>query len=1507
MEVLDVAFSGHGPLQSWLLGRQLSHKPSPTGRRAERQPGNKRLKWLQKNGITTTAPTRQRPKDNRAGVGGTSSPPSPRSPLNPHSPLGPGSAQEQLARFADGVDVVAKARRQFYPSTYRPPCAMREWVLTWLAADGRFGPHFAQRLWEDVTVAVETSGSAVFETHPKLTEDEFRALFIYTYFSEGAPVQLFKELNRAMRQGTDAEVARFLPLVWYIDNALQHLSPHVGYVFRGVNSRIDKTLYSLGQEVCWTQFSSTSMDKRVAQEFLSGGDQGGTLFIVYSLSSCPVAAISHLPHQQECLFPANTLFKVTTVVPESHLQILGTNADIVALRQVPAKNSTAAEPLDAKLEASRILHFIYDNFLATYVHPNGRLQPNAVEVFDLQLRVTEFLETPVKNLLIVGPSGSGKTSFMLFVARGLLDTAFHPFFISLPAVDNIFTPNALLTHLRQQYDFTEAHLQELRQKPVVFVLDSFDEISSQQQRSGRRNLNVLNGLHGWPRAKVIISCRDDFVAREASTAAAAAKLFGDGDATRAQADQLSTLHIAPFTNSQILSYMEKMHAKQAGQAGPDAAEADPTDIWGQIQGIPGLVQLIRSPFVLSMALDALPMLVSARGTEGRHCISRFEVYQASMTQHFTKRLARDPARSGRLAEDLRHCFTLAAHVAMWMYRQGRVQAVIREYHGSGPAAELAKCSQADRDFFFTCLPLRVGSYAESQTFSFRHKSLLEFFVACALWARLEALEEVSIAADPAVVGFLADMYRQLPDPKALCERLVALVVRSRSAASAAVRFAAANAATLLNAAGHSFAGYDLHGVSIPGADLSNAILQHTNLQRADLRGCTLKGAVLDFANLQNANLLDVHVGLQPIMQQGGPVTGVSVFSRGRLIASCGESHDVFVWNFDGQLVRTLSGHTRPLQGVAFAPNGRLLASVSRDKTCRLWTEEGECAHVLRGHKGFVNCVAFAPHGGRLATGGDDQMVMVWSSAGRRLLTLFGHLNAVRCVAFSPNDAHIVSGSADNTVKVWSTRGTLEETLSMHTASVRCVAVSLDGQTITSGGRDKSIRLSTMPGRWTGPSSLIKCLMEDTDTVNSIAFSPDGKTFATGCTDKTVRLWSSEGNGIGTLDGHTGYVTAVDFSADGKLVVSGSQDGTVRIWSVGQEEAKTPDGHSNYISAVAVSEDGAHILTGGYDRTIKMWNRNAEHIWTIDAAHNDLVKALDILSDGCSASGSLDKTLKLWSADGVLVRQLDLKSPVNSVAISPEPDRCWILVGLFDKTVRLLGRDFSVQHTFEGHTQSVRVVCWDASGTQFASSGKDGTVRIWRKSDEDFEFHCVHCIEAAHAGINALAFSPDGHMVAAGGVDNMVRLFSVEGSYVRPLRALPGHICFVNCLVFTADGRQVISGGGDGIRVWSSEAEELQVLYGHTKYVYGVAVTKDGNTLLSVSADKTIRVWRRNENDAFAAGRGKKGRFRLAAVITAATAFSCRGVRADGAKVAPAVRRLLDQLCSVQVSERKDWD
>ena len=57
-------------------------------------------------------------------------------------------------------------------------------------------------------------------------------------------------------------------------------------------------------------------------------------------------------------------------------------------------------------------------------------------------------------------------------------------------------------------------------------------------------------------------------------------------------------------------------------------------------------------------------------------------------------------------------------------------------------------------------------------------------------------------------------------------------------------------------------------------------------------------------------------------------------------------------------------------------------------------------------------------------------------------------------------------------------------------------------------------------------------------------------------------------------------------------------------------------------------------------------------------------------------------------------------------------------------------------------------------------------------------------------------------------------------------------------------RRVVSGGNDGtVRVLDpATAEELLVLEGHQAYVYGLAVTPDGETVLSASGDNTVRLW-----------------------------------------------------------------
>src|SRR5712664_2016864 len=97
---------------------------------------------------------------------------------------------------------------------------------------------------------------------------------------------------------------------------------------------------------------------------------------------------------------------------------------------------------------------------------------------------------------------------------------------------------------------------------------------------------------------------------------------------------------------------------------------------------------------------------------------------------------------------------------------------------------------------------------------------------------------------------------------------------------------------------------------------------------------------------------------------------------------------------------------------------------------------------------------------------------------------------------------------------------------------------------------------------------------------------------------------------------------------------------------------------------------------------------------------------------------------------------------------------------------------------------------------------------------------------------AVAYSPDGALLAAGCADGTVRLFDpVTG---RPLAALRGHADAVAAVAFSRDGTRLASASYDKtVRVWDVVAKkELCTLKGHTNAVLAVAFLPDGRTLVS---------------------------------------------------------------------------
>ncbi|KAG9063936.1 hypothetical protein KI688_004050 [Linnemannia hyalina] len=1065
-------------------------------------------------------------------------------------------------------------------------------------------------------------------------------------------------------------------------------------------------------------------------------------------------------------------------------------------------------------------------YIPPLVKPN--LKAKDEDVFPLLKKVLEFLASERQVMLVLGDSGSGKSTFNRHLEHRLWTDYKQggpiPLFINLPAIDHP-DQDLIAKHLRAN-NFGDDQIQEMKQhRELILICDGYDE--SQQQDNLHRS-NALNQPGQW-NTKMVISCRTQFLG---PTYIDRFKPQPTDRYASCSQDVFQEAVITPFSKDQVKSYVEQyVQDPETVLLFKNQSAWSSEEYMYKLTAIPNIMDLVKNPFLLTLALKALPGLVALNKDLASIRITRVRLDDMFVDQWLeTNRLRIQPnklsqkdleAYTSLIDDDFIGCginYLLRLAAAIFKEQEGNpvVQYVHRqdkdswkaEFFGTDPEAKLLREAS----------PLtRTGNQ-----FRFVHRSVLEYLLSRVIFNPIETVEEdmdpesenasptallsdgnnplfqKNLLAEPSIIQFLCDRVKSTPGFE---QQLRAVIDLSKTDETATI--AAANAITIIVRAGVAFHGADLRGVRIPSADLSGGQFDYAQFQGADLTGVNLSRSWLRGADLSGAKMDGVQFGELPYLELGDSVVTCAYSSDGRMLA-VGVTGSVSI--YDTSSWTSTYSFTAPdgVDTMAFSLDGTRVVFGGRDGMVRLWDcASGQEMFVMEGHQSDVNSVAFSPCGKQIASAGDDRTIRMWDSqTGESLFALEGLTDYVWSVKYSPSGERLVSGGSDGTIRFWdSETGEPGIVLDSSLGGGFTLAFSTDGRWIASGYSGGELQLWHAMSGEPGP-----VLHGHTDCVTGIAFSLDSRWIASSSRDETVRLWDvSTGTPIDTLSSHKA-VNDVVFSPNGLQIASGGKDNRVRLWdvesvltsSVEQQDQIGPVGKTVY------SPNGQAILTVGNRDTVKQLDSLTGAPVPLSTELSGSLSFWSVsysLDDIPTATVDQDKILRLWELqEGGRETTLEDSGLLNNVTMSP----CcrWIVSVDWDNTVAL----------------------WDLANTQ----QKHVLIENGGVNDED---------------IRRLAFSATGHQLAVGSLDGTIWLFDPQSKGLITSKSTGDSI---EAMSFSPDGQQLAVGTDEGsIYLWGLQSEESAIeLRGHTERAKCIAYSPCGEWIASGGWDNTVRVWHR---------------------------------------------------------------
>jgi eukaryotic-like serine/threonine-protein kinase len=350
-------------------------------------------------------------------------------------------------------------------------------------------------------------------------------------------------------------------------------------------------------------------------------------------------------------------------------------------------------------------------------------------------------------------------------------------------------------------------------------------------------------------------------------------------------------------------------------------------------------------------------------------------------------------------------------------------------------------------------------------------------------------------------------------------------------------------------------------------------------------------------------------------------------------------------------------------------------------------------------------------------------------------------------------------------------------------------------------------------------------------LHAAIFSPDGRLAATGGGDRHVKVWDVESGALLRQHATTGEIYVLAASAGGEyLAAAGARGVDVFDWGLRPVAQLLVPGAS--IFDLRFSPDSTMVAAaGGGSQAIHLIDLRSGRSRALRRASGS-VGAVVFVDASALISGGTAGELRRWRLqDGSSEALVQGLGEIDEIQLSD--DGRSVIAGDADGRVVVVDLQTRRVTRKHDHTGRVEKVAFAPGGRFFASTGQDGTVRLYGAGGEPLRTF-------RHDGdVYSLVFTHDGTRLISAGLDRTVRVWTVDGVTSWTLR---GHASGVSVATPSGDDAWIISAGQDmTARIWRMPPRESRVANEHKDDIYQATFSRDGRFVATASRDRTVGI------------------------------------------------------------------